>query len=78
MADERSGWSRLLELDASTYLLGGALLFYGRGSIVLLPFVFGVLVRVVDSGRSDDEAGHNGQYERDQRASVRQSPEAGQ
>ncbi|MFC6939185.1 DUF4013 domain-containing protein [Salinirubellus sp. GCM10025818] len=55
MADERSGWSRLLELDASTYLLGGALLFYGRGSIVLLPFVFGVLVRVVDSGRSDDE-----------------------
>jgi hypothetical protein len=55
MADERSGWSTLLRLDVSTYLLGGALLFYGRGSIVLLPFVFGLLVRVLDSGQPDAE-----------------------
>lgn len=35
-------------MDVSTYLLGSVFLFYGRGSIILLPFLLGFLVRVVD------------------------------
>lgn len=41
-------WRSLIKLDVSTYLLGSVFLFYGRGSIILLPFLLGFLVRVVN------------------------------
>ncbi len=53
-ADVEPRWADLLRLDVSTYILGGALLFYGRGTILLLVVLFGYLKRVVEFDGSDE------------------------
>jgi hypothetical protein len=45
----------LHRLDVSTWLLGGALLFYGRGTVLLLIPLLGYLRRIIEFAPSDDE-----------------------
>lgn len=44
----------MLRLDVSSYVLGGALLFYGRGTVLLLVVLFGYLKRVVEFDPSEE------------------------